>query len=181
MGLGTVDRIIIGAGYADLRKGFDLFLQLWRKMQGAVHCVWLGDIDPSLKNNLHVELNGALSSGTFHMPGRVDNVPAWLAAADVFALTSREDPYPSVVLEALAAGLPCVAFEETGGIPDLLQQITSETDHRNSIVPLRIYPRWRTRQTNWRHGPQNARAANDRKLLARLHNASASDIMPRNF
>ena len=140
MGLGATDRIIIGAGYADLRKGFDLFLQLWRKMRGAVHCVWLGDIDPSLKNNLHVELTSALSSGTFHMPGRVENVPAWLAAADVFALTSREDPYPSVVLEALAAGLPCVAFEETGGIPDLLQQIDSKTDHRNSIVPFADVP-----------------------------------------
>ncbi|WP_255320912.1 glycosyltransferase, partial [Gluconobacter sphaericus] len=136
MGLRTDDRIIIGAGYADLRKGFDLFLQLWRKMRGTVHCIWLGDIDPSLKNNLHAELTNALSSGTFHMPGRVENVPAWLAAADVFVLTSREDPYPSVVLEALAAGLPCVAFEESGGIQDLLQQIDSETDHRNSIVPF---------------------------------------------
>jgi cellulose synthase/poly-beta-1,6-N-acetylglucosamine synthase-like glycosyltransferase len=40
----------------------------------------------------------------------------------VFLLTSREDPFPSVVLEAMSAGVPCVAFEESGGTPDLLRE-----------------------------------------------------------
>lgn len=140
MGVGSAEQIVISAGYADLRKGFDLFLQLWRKMRGTVHCAWLGDIDPSLKNSLHVELKSALSSGTFHMPGRVENVSAWLAAADVFVLASREDPYPSVVLEALAAGLPCAAFDETGGIPDLLKQINAETGQQNRVIPFADVP-----------------------------------------
>lgn len=46
-------------------------------------------------------------------------------------LTSREDPFPSVVLEAMSAGVPTVAFEEGGGIPDMLR------DHRAGVaVPL---------------------------------------------
>ncbi len=40
----------------------------------------------------------------------------------VHLLTSREDPFPSVVLEAMSAGVPTVAFEEGGGIPDLLRE-----------------------------------------------------------
>jgi len=40
----------------------------------------------------------------------------------VFLLTSREDPFPSVVLEAMSAGVPSVAFEESGGVPDLLRE-----------------------------------------------------------
>ena len=40
----------------------------------------------------------------------------------MFLLTSREDPFPSVVLEAMSAGVPCVAFEESGGVPDLLRE-----------------------------------------------------------
>jgi len=136
MGFSSTDPVVIGAGYADLRKGFDLFLQLWRKLHSTVHCVWLGDIDPSLKNSLHTELENACSSGTFHMPGRIDNVPAWFAAADVFVLPSREDPYPSVVLEALAAGLPCVAFDDAGGIPDLLKELDSNKDFQNRTVPF---------------------------------------------
>ncbi len=35
-------------------------------------------------------------------------------------LTSREDAFPSVVLEAMASGLPTVAFMGAGGAPDLL-------------------------------------------------------------
>ena len=136
LGFTTTDPVVMGAGYADLRKGFDLFLQLWRKLRGKAHCVWLGDIDPSLKNSLHIELENACSSGTFHMPGRIDNVPAWLSAADVFVLPSREDPYPSVVLEALAAGLPCAAFDEAGGIPDLLKEINDSENFYNRIIPF---------------------------------------------
>ena len=55
---------------------------------------------------------------------------AVFSAADVFALTSREDPFPTVVLEALSAGLPVVAFDRSGGIPDMLRE-TKQGD----IVP----------------------------------------------
>lgn len=37
-------------------------------------------------------------------------------------LTSREDPLPSVALEALAVGTPVVAFEGSGGIPELIRR-----------------------------------------------------------
>ena len=37
---------------------------------------------------------------------------------DVFALTSREDPFPLVMLEAAAAGLPLVCFAQGGGTPE---------------------------------------------------------------
>jgi hypothetical protein len=40
----------------------------------------------------------------------------------VYALTSREDPFPSVVLEALDAGVPVVGFEGAGGFIGLLNE-----------------------------------------------------------
>ena len=54
-----------------------------------------------------------------HRPPR-DTVPYFLAA-DLFALTSREDPCPFVNLEAMESGLPVVAFEESGGAPEVLE------------------------------------------------------------
>ena len=42
-------------------------------------------------------------------------------AADLFALTSREDPCPVTNLEAMESGLPVVAFEQSGGAPEVLQ------------------------------------------------------------
>jgi glycosyltransferase involved in cell wall biosynthesis len=41
-------------------------------------------------------------------------------AADLFLLTSREDPFPSVVLDALNASLPVVAFNDGGGYVDVI-------------------------------------------------------------
>jgi len=123
--IGKGEALILGIGYADMRKGFDLFLQLWRVLQWRgrrrVHVCWLGDMDPDMRGWLGEEIASAIATGTFHLPGRRDDVGAFLNAADGLVLTSREDPFPSVVLEALAAGLPAFAFDRSGGIPDLLR------------------------------------------------------------
>ncbi len=136
-GLTERDKLVISVGYADLRKGFDLFLQLWRQLQtpagkrrGRVCLVWIGGIDPGLKDWMTNELADAEATGTFRMAGYRDDMDAVFSAADTFALTSREDPFPTVVLEALSAGLPVVAFDRSGGIPDMLRE-TGQGD----IVP----------------------------------------------
>ncbi len=49
------------------------------------------------------------------------------AAADVFVAPSEQDNLPNTVLEALASGVPCVAFG-IGGMPDLI------THHENGYL-----------------------------------------------
>jgi glycosyltransferase involved in cell wall biosynthesis len=126
LGLGASERMILGAGYADLRKGFDLFLLLGRLLaatqDGPRTClVWAGGIDPGLACALAQDVAEAQASGLLIMAGYREDLSALYAAADAFALTSREDPLPSVVIEALSAGLPVAAFARSGGIPDLLE------------------------------------------------------------
>jgi glycosyltransferase involved in cell wall biosynthesis len=117
--------IILGAGFADFRKGFDLFIQMARNLAASdgakIHFVWVGEINFTLKTYLGPEIDKTIATGRLHLVGFTDSVAKYFAAADVYALTSREDPYPTVVLEALACGVPTVAFDETGGIPDLLR------------------------------------------------------------
>ncbi|MBE7211563.1 MAG: glycoside hydrolase family 99-like domain-containing protein [Gluconacetobacter diazotrophicus] len=142
LGIGDDELLFTGIGYADLRKGFDLFLQGWRLCRDAaapgvrVHGLWLGAIDPVLRTYLAAEIDAALATGTFHMPGRVPDVSDHLSASDCFLLTSREDPLPSVVMEALATGLPAVAFADSGGIPDLLEARGAVEGGLGAVVPL---------------------------------------------
>ena len=119
--------LALALGYADLRKGFDVFLQAWRLAQSgadpaarAMHFAWIGDMDPSVQHHFAPEMAAAAATGTFHHRPRTPDGADWLACADVHLLTSREDPLPSVVLEAMSAGVPTVAFDGAGGAPDLL-------------------------------------------------------------
>jgi hypothetical protein len=95
---------------------------LARVADASIHLLWVGDLDPVISAYLGAELAAAEATGTFHrLPFQTDGAD-WLATADVHLLTSREDPYPSVVLEAMSAGVPTVAFEEAGSAPDLLRE-----------------------------------------------------------
>lgn len=52
--------------------------------------------------------------------GKVDDVPGYLARADLFVLPSRSEGMSNALLEAMAYGLPCVATCISGNI-DLIQ------------------------------------------------------------
>ncbi|KQV01151.1 hypothetical protein ASD12_01045 [Mesorhizobium sp. Root102] len=123
--LSTNAYIILCAGYADHRKGLDLFvdvcLNVMRSKPDAV-AVWVGHVDHSLHARQMQRVRDAGLEHRFAFVGLVENPQEYYFAADIYALTSREDPFPSVVLEALDAAIPVVAFEGAGGFQDLLKR-----------------------------------------------------------
>ena len=48
------------------------------------------------------------------------NLPALYSVADAMIVPSKQDNLPNTVLESLACGTPCIAFD-VGGIPDMIQ------------------------------------------------------------
>ena len=118
-------RLVVGMGYADARKGFDRFVATAIAMcrrDRDLNFVWLGDADQAMRDWHLPEIAAAGMSDRIRLTGHVEDVAPWLAAADLFFMTSREDPFPSVVLEALAMGLPVVGYEGTGGCDGLISR-----------------------------------------------------------
>ena len=54
-----------------------------------------------------------------HFLGRRDGIPQLLRAMDVFVLASVAEGMPRVILEAMAAGVPCIGTN-VGGVPEIL-------------------------------------------------------------
>ena len=114
----------MGAGTIDWRKGPDLFVQLAAEVRRLtcepVAFVWLGGtLEGADYERLRSDVERSQGENVFLIGTRPDPLP-WFSAADVFALTSREDPYPLVALEHATLAHPIVAYD-SGGIGELLR------------------------------------------------------------
>ena len=117
--------IVMGCGYGDTRKGIDLFVRVagavkQRCEPGRVAFVWVGALDEPIAPYVMADAKRLGADDAFRVTGRTSDAARYFAASDVFALTSREDPFPSVVMEAFDARLPVVAFDGGGGYVDIV-------------------------------------------------------------
>lgn len=126
LGLPDDRPVLIGGGPADRRKGIDIFCQvasLVLKQIPEATFVWLGDDEKDLARDCKDWLGVLGLSSQVRFTGLIREAEvysSYIAAADVFMMTSREDPFPSVVLDAMTVGVPVVGFQDAGGFADLL-------------------------------------------------------------
>ncbi|PQV63694.1 Glycosyltransferase involved in cell wall bisynthesis [Abditibacterium utsteinense] len=116
-----------GCGSVDLRKGTDLFVQLaaiFKENYPEIPAsfIWQGSYEHSLEYKLllkDVNILGIEDSCSFrsHKQSSVE----FYNSLDVFVLTSREDPYPLVVLESANLSVPAVCFHGSGGSPEFIE------------------------------------------------------------
>ena len=115
-------KIILGAGYGDRRKGIDLFVETACKLikKDSSYCfVWIGNYDENFYKQITNNINKKFLKNIFFL-GIKKDIDIYFAGSDVFFLSSREDPFPSVVLEAMDVGLPVIAFKNAGGFSDII-------------------------------------------------------------
>lgn len=125
LGLPDNAKIVLGVGYADLRKGIDRFVSVGLSIcarQRDVYFVWVGALSAEATHWYEPEIDAAGLQDHVRILGHRDDVARFFASADAFYLSSREDPFPSVVLEALACGLPVVGHEGCGGCDSLIRK-----------------------------------------------------------
>ena len=103
---------VIAVGRHVYEKGFDMLLPIWKKVISK-YPNWQLDIYGQLdENKTYIELAKTLEieqNITFYEP--VKNLQEIYSNYSFLLMTSRFEGFPMVVLEALAAGLPCLAFD----------------------------------------------------------------------
>ena len=119
----TVARIVQWKGLDRLVAAFDIA----RRAIPNAELVVVGDAQDTYAGSLEflqavkADVGRRGLSSVVHFVGRRSDVPDVLAASDVFALASREEPFGLVYLEAMAASRPVVA-ERSGGTPEVVAE-----------------------------------------------------------
>lgn len=113
LGIAPEERIVVAAGRLVEQKGFDLLLDAFARLdRPGVHLVIAGEGEEEAELRAHADCLGV--AGRVHWLGFRSDVRAVLAAADIFALSSRREGMANVMLEAMAVGTPVVAVEVSG-------------------------------------------------------------------
>lgn len=115
------NQIILNVGRGEPRKGFDIFLEVSQKLQNEnITFIWVGYINQDLEEKYSNEIN---ESPNLILTGFISDkkeIMVYYDACDIFLLTSREDPFPSVVFEAFNAKKPVIGFKNAGGFQDIV-------------------------------------------------------------
>jgi len=123
------EKIILGTGsiHDEIgvnRKGLDILVEardiLERQGVNNIRFVWMGRYKKGVLKRLYKKVSGP--HGNFIFLGEKENPYPYIKASDVFILPSREDPFPLVVLEAMAFGKPIIAFRGGGGAPEAIEE-----------------------------------------------------------
>lgn len=124
--------VVLGSGFIHPRKGIDIFINsaiqvLSEKNNVPVYFFWLGGELDQLANDEYIRfmardiINTNNSEFIRFIKESIDVVP-YFAMSDLFFLSSREDPFPTVVMEAFATGLPVIAVEGSSGSLEIIKK-----------------------------------------------------------
>jgi glycosyltransferase involved in cell wall biosynthesis len=122
-------RRVVAAGRLAPQKGFDLLIAAFGEVV-ADHPDWklriLGSGDRRAELQAMIDARGLADS--VELAGATSDIGPELAQASIFALSSRREGFPLVLVEAMSKGLAVVSFACPTGPRDLIE------DHANGIL-----------------------------------------------
>ena len=128
----NIDRektILIIGRLGDYLKGFDRLLEAFALIKNKDWKVVIagGNENGQYLKDLAVQL-GILDRINFL--GKVKNIDLELAKAGIFVIPSRSEGFPNALVEAMAAGVPCISYNFIAGPQDII-----EDDVNGILVP----------------------------------------------
>lgn len=131
--------VILFVGFFSRDKGPHVAVETWNRLRGQGRdavLVMAGSTDPAYHEVdaqlvERIRLHRASPDGRLRLVEQAADIALYYRAADIFLLPSLREGCPLALLEAMASGLPCVAFRLEGATDAL---ITSGED--GLLVPV---------------------------------------------
>jgi glycosyltransferase involved in cell wall biosynthesis/tetratricopeptide (TPR) repeat protein/GT2 family glycosyltransferase len=119
--------IVIGCGTVQDRKGCDFFVQVASQVVKVhqmtdTYFIWIGaKVQPEFSMWLDDDVQKLGLEDHVIFAGSRTNPLDYMRGSDVFLLTSREDPFPLVNMEAMYCELPVITFIGNGGASEIFE------------------------------------------------------------
>ena len=132
--------VIIFVGSLIYRKGFDVLLRAWSaisRVRPDSHLILVGQnqfLDEARAAIFFDEQLAQLPTSAethLHQLGVRDDISQLLQASVLFVFPSRREGFGTVMIEAMASGLPCIVAEQ----PGITDYIFGTDDDRGIVVP----------------------------------------------
>lgn len=128
------ENTVLSVGRLIKTKNFDVLIKIFAELNPPDwKLVIVGDdaLNQNNKEKLQALINDLDMQERIILAGRQSDVNAYYNKAKIFAFTSSSEGFPNVIGEAMAAGLPVVAYNCMAGPADLIE------DHKTGfLVPL---------------------------------------------
>lgn len=117
------ERVVLAAGRMTRQKGWDRLIPAFALM-AREHPDWTlrlfsqGQADATAKLQARIAEHGL--ADRVELPGFSRSLPAEMQRASIFAMSSRFEGFPMVLLEAMSCGLPPVSFDCPNGPAEMI-------------------------------------------------------------
>ena len=116
------NKTAIAVGRLEKEKGFDYLIDAW-KIVKEKHPEWILNIfgEGSLDDSIRKQINDLNLADTVFLKKSVSNIAEKYIESSIFILSSRNEGFGLVLLEALALGIPSVSFSCKFGPEELIE------------------------------------------------------------
>jgi len=117
-----VNKTSIAVGRLEKEKGFDLLIDAWKVVKKK-HPEWILNIfgEGSLHDSIRKQIDDLNLADSIFLKKPVSNIAEKYIESSIFILSSRNEGFGLVLLEALALGVPVVSFNCNFGPEELIE------------------------------------------------------------
>ncbi|MEU4090592.1 glycosyltransferase [Streptomyces aureus] len=117
-----IENAVVSVGRLTDQKGIDMLLDAWSEV-APLHPDWRLRIYGSGEDEeiLRKQCTALGLDDSVDWMGRTSDVPGALRGGSVFVLSSRGEGFPLALMEAMATGLPCAAFDCAPGVHEIVR------------------------------------------------------------